>query len=415
MACSGTYGDHITLMAISEIFDIQIVVVSDNKDIGATLISNTIDDKLKNRPYMLLGHNEEGKGEHYVSLEAVVKDHQWMLNLLDKKKIHSFSRPQTATKSVPSKDSKPSSCYRPPIKISSVRPTRSFTLSDWITPKHSVEKPHCSSNIKYSSGALHHDPSNSHLGSQATSSSIYGALNHDTSRSHIASQATSSSTSGALDPVGDYNHDSRNKYTRDKCITNIAVKKGERAKVICAICSKFPDIARQCYPKGRLPPICDVGTEARSSTIAKHLEGECHMLCVRAQRVNNLSSAMKVKEVPILRNISEKNLEVGNRIGRLMIQVFIDAKSLSLSAYSWPSRVVAGEMAAGFDFNKPYLPYEASAFDLQYVNPSFHRELLHTIVQAHVPTFINEIEANLAGSFRCDASWIELKKTTSSN
>ena len=114
---------------------------------------------------------------------------------------------------------------------------------------------------------------------------------------------------------------------------------------------------------------------------------------------------MKVRAVPILRNISEKNLEVGNRIGRLMIQVFIDAKSLSLSAYSWPSRVVAG-----FHFNKPYLPYEASAFDLQYVNPSFHRELLHTIVQAHVPTFINEIEASLAGSFRCDASMDRTQK-----
>jgi len=84
--------------------------------------------------------------------------------------------------------------------------------------------------------------------------------------------------------------------------------------------------------------------------------------------------------------------------------VYNDAKSLSLSAYSWPSRIVAGELASRFDYNKPFENYTASSFDMQYIHPGFHRELLTSIVQSHLSTFRAEIQQCLAASFRCDAS-----------
>ena len=48
-------------------------------------------------------------------------------------------------------------------------------------------------------------------------------------------------------------------------------------------------------------------------------------------------------------------------------------------------------------------------------NVLIHHELFHTIVQAHVPTFVNEIEASLAHSFPCDVSMYKLRRTMSSN
>ena len=78
--------------------------------------------------------------------------------------------------------------------------------------------------------------------------------------------------------------------------------------------------------------------------------------------------------------------------------MYNDAKSSSLSAYSWPSRIVAGELASRFDYNKPFENYTASSFDLQYVHLGFHRELLTSIVQSHLSTFRAEIQQCLAAS-----------------
>ena len=93
-----------------------------------------------------------------------------------------------------------------------------------------------------------------------------------------------------------------------------------------------------------------------------------------------------------------------------MIHVFNDAKNLSLSAFSWPSRVIAGEIASLFDCNKEFVPFQASSIDFQYLTPSSHRDLLHTIVQSHMPTFKEEINECIAASFRCDASMDRTQK-----
>jgi len=146
------------------------------------------------------------------------------------------------------------------------------------------------------------------------------------------------------------------------------------------------------------------GTEARSYTIENHLKSPHHTECLRLDRLSKLTDEQKTQEVPLLKAISGQNKQLADKIGGLILQVYNDAKSLSLSAYSWPSRIVAGELASRFDYNKQFKNYDASAFDLQYVNPGFHRELLASIVESHVSTFRAEIQQCLAASFRCDAS-----------
>ena len=68
MGEAGVFGDQVTLQAISELYRIQILVVSSLQD-GSTLIrpdgGNVLD---LNEPIIVLGHLAEGEGEHYLSL-----------------------------------------------------------------------------------------------------------------------------------------------------------------------------------------------------------------------------------------------------------------------------------------------------------------------------------------------------------
>jgi len=189
-----------------------------------------------------------------------------------------------------------------------------------------------------------------------------------------------------------------------KYIQYVSKEKGERPRIICSLCAKYPEVVRRFYTKGPLPLICTTGAEARSYTIDNHFQSEHHRQCVATAKLNVMSHHEKLMTVPVLKQISKQNVELANKIGGLMISVFNDAKSLSSSAYSWPSRVVASHIASQYNCNDPFVPHEPSSFDLQYISPTAHRELLHTIVQSHLPEFRRHISSSLALSFRCDAS-----------
>ncbi|KAL9957913.1 hypothetical protein ACROYT_G034868 [Oculina patagonica] len=65
MACDGTYGDHLTLQAAANVFQIQIIVFSTLGPSATQIISPVGGDPLCT---VSLGHFAEGAGEHYVSL-----------------------------------------------------------------------------------------------------------------------------------------------------------------------------------------------------------------------------------------------------------------------------------------------------------------------------------------------------------
>jgi len=129
-----------------------------------------------------------------------------------------------------------------------------------------------------------------------------------------------------------------------------------------------------------------------------------HKRCVAVAKLKKLSPQEQVSTVPILKQISRQNEELANKIGGLIISVYNDAKNLSLSAFSWPSRTVASQIASQYSCNEPFVAFQPSSFSLQYVSPASHRELLHAIVQAHLPEFRQYIDSVLALSFRFDAS-----------
>lgn len=68
MSKNGEFGDNITLQAVCELYNCQIVIVSSNPNFKPQLLSSTISYD-PDKHCIILGHFEETKGEHYVSLE----------------------------------------------------------------------------------------------------------------------------------------------------------------------------------------------------------------------------------------------------------------------------------------------------------------------------------------------------------
>ena len=57
----------------------------------------------------------------------------------------------------------------------------------------------------------------------------------------------------------------------------------------------------------------------------------------------------------------------------------------TLTGFSWPSRIVTAEMTKLFHCNADiFNKFVATNFDLEYVNPIFHAELMKCVVEAVV-------------------------------
>ena len=66
MRLNGTYGDHITLDAISQMYNVHIQVIS---SLGPQATANN--NQENGRQTMVLGHYAEGQGDHYVCLKSM--------------------------------------------------------------------------------------------------------------------------------------------------------------------------------------------------------------------------------------------------------------------------------------------------------------------------------------------------------
>lgn len=100
-------------------------------------------------------------------------------------------------------------------------------------------------------------------------------------------------------------------------------------------------------------------------------------------------------------HISEANRKRANHIGELLLQVYTDAKNLTSSAYSWPSRFVASESGKCFDFNASSSKTIPDNINTQYVTPAGHLNLLTAITRSH-NKLIAQVENALAISIHID-------------
>ena len=319
MKKSGTYGDHLTLQAAADRFDVNILVLSSRGTDYTRLLTgrSLAASSMTRNSVIILGHYSEDDcaGGHYVVLKAL------------------------------------------------------SNLSDVMSTRVSV-------------GAMTMSRTASVGSSQAEQSSCDDVVASTVSTICVDAESTNCATTRQVDEI-------------------IHVHREGRHYVHCATCCKHPDIVRMHGHKSRLPAIAtESGTVYRQAVVSEHLASLWHKEAVKCDQINKLSAVEISLQAPLNVLISKGNETVANKVGNLMVSVYNDAKRLTLSEHSWPSRVVASQIGNNFIYNEKCST--SDKLDLQYVNPPSHRLFLSCIVSAHYKDILNTLLTSRAVSIRLD-------------
>ena len=104
-------------------------------------------------------------------------------------------------------------------------------------------------------------------------------------------------------------------------------RKNGRHYIKCKPCAQFPDIVKKFTDHSRFPQIITAdGAIFRKETAANHLAQPYHRECVKACRINTLSNVEKSHATAIGKTISKMNADLADKIGRLMLHTYSDAK-----------------------------------------------------------------------------------------
>ena len=171
--------------------------------------------------------------------------------------------------------------------------------------------------------------------------------------------------------------------------------------VRCETC--FRNISTvKLFIKKQLPSIVqECSVLYRTRTVENHNQTDYHKAALKSSKLQALPHEKIYEKTLMGIMISNANEKLANKMVTLMLQVYNDAKKLTLSAYSSPSSVVAAQIASEFIFNNEQ---HEVRLDLQYISPAYHWELLQVIVDSHRQTLTNTIKEALASSLRCDGS-----------
>ena len=141
----------------------------------------------------------------------------------------------------------------------------------------------------------------------------------------------------------------------DSCFEYFKRESKGRNYVRCNLCRKQEATIKTFRKSKRIPALCTLeGTIPRKMILIQHLESEMHKKAVEADKVSHFSSAEKVQKTQLGNMINKSNAQVKNKVAGLVINVFNDAKKLTLSAWSWPSREVANMMSETVDVTKDF-------------------------------------------------------------
>ena len=160
--------------------------------------------------------------------------------------------------------------------------------------------------------------------------------------------------------------------------------KNGRHYVRCETCFSNPNVVKIFSKKAKVPAIAqEPGTVFRNSVVSNHLNSEIHREATKAKRLLSLKGPEKLqatKSTPIGRALSTADAQLAVKVGGLLLHVYHGAKRLTLSANSFPSRVVVSRLAREFSFDD----WSASDMpqDLQYLSPNAHSEFLKCIVKS---------------------------------
>lgn len=228
-------------------------------------------------------------------------------------------------------------------------------------------------------------------GSDSTEASIQVNSNQIQDNERQIDQSSTTTTTEKL------NFDSEFK----ECIESFEVFDKNKTKlryVRCKVCVALPNIVRMNSDNKKPAPITTIeGARYRQSYVVSHFESKCHKSC---KMVINLPNESK-SGIDI--HFSNANKKLASHVSKLLFDIYVDAKKMTNSAYSWPSRFVAAEAGRIFNYDDNHaqtIPH----LNLQYVNPNMHLELLHTIVRSDKESLKNKLKKAIACSLRIDGS-----------
>lgn len=173
--------------------------------------------------------------------------------------------------------------------------------------------------------------------------------------------------------------------------------------VRCNICMKYPEIVKLHAPRGKVPSIAtETGVRNRATVVENHLTQTYHLESVKAERIKLLEIPQSA--IPLDSAINKANKQQADHIGKLLIQIFTDAKRLTLTAWNWPARYVASVASNAFSIENENATIIPSNVNRQYVNPKSHLALMSCIVESDVNSLKTKIDSCLALSLRVDGS-----------
>ena len=174
-----------------------------------------------------------------------------------------------------------------------------------------------------------------------------------------------------------------------------------RRYVRCESYFHFSNVFKLHSNSNKLPEIATKdGTIFREKIVKTHLNSKGHIEAAKAQRIAALPKLQAA--TPIRKAFATEQLRLANKIGKLMLHVYHDAKSVTLSVHSFPSRVVVGELGNSFQYDCPVK--SKPTLDLQYLSVNSHSEMLSCIVLSDKKTLQKTLLKALAISLRCDGS-----------
>lgn len=174
--------------------------------------------------------------------------------------------------------------------------------------------------------------------------------------------------------------------------------------VQCGICLQNP-LTVKLYANGRRPQITsEEGTQFRGHIVIDHMKTKYHIECVKAWRLK-VKEGTDDKATNLVRMCSKLNEKLANKVGSYAVTIYNDAKRLTLSAFSWPSRQISSAIGSEFNINDPdQNATNVRNLDLQYLTPAFHSEILMCIVTVESHFIQQKIKNCLALSLRVDGS-----------
>lgn len=184
-------------------------------------------------------------------------------------------------------------------------------------------------------------------------------------------------------------------------------EKGNRFLMHCTICVNYQDTVKRHQTNRKPAPITTMaGTQHRKKTIDDHVKTPYHEACVlRKKREAIKNPCIADSNTTLTKMISAQNAKMACLVGKYMRVIYNDAKRLTLSAWSWPSRMVTQELAAAYDINDRQKNEDAKKnLNLQYINPKSHWEFLNCIIESESNLITKQIDECRAISLRVDGS-----------